>query len=216
VEGLIATSLDCKREYLMKMKVFLKTILFIIIIAFLSCDNDNPVIFEIEKSEGMIPYKVGYKWTWNHFKINGDEKSFMEQYTVEVIRDTIINGEKWYIERENNSFNVGPSTNREGVTYVYNNGAPKIIFNTSIEDTSLASTNSNRSYLVSENNVVEIPLGKFKCNLYHFYQISNGKKWLSAKYYISYNKGIIKIENFGCIDSLCSTSALELASTNVF
>lgn len=199
----------------MKTKLLFKVLLFIIIFS-LSCEDDNLVKPETVRLEGVIPLKVGYQWTWNIYKVNGEEKNLMHQYSVEVIKDTMINGEKWYIERENNLFNTGPITNRNGVTYSYNNGEPKILFNTSVEDTSLPSTNANRSYLVSENNIVEIPLGEFNCNLYQIFSESNGKKILISNYYISYNKGIIKEEDFGCVDSLCSTSTTELVSTNVF
>ncbi len=200
----------------MKTKLLFKVLLLFIIIFSLSCEDDDLVKPETERIEGVIPLKVGYQWTWNIYKINGEEKSLMHQYSVEVIKDTIIDGEKWYIERENNQFNTDPYTNREGVVYSYSQGVPIIVFNTSIEDTSIQSTNANRSYSVSKNNIVEIPLGKFNCNLYQIFEESNGKKILRSNYYISYNKGIIKVEDFGCVDSLCSTSTMELVSTNAF
>lgn len=200
----------------MQIKILLRITQILIVISFLSCDNNDPIKPETEISEGMIPFKVGNQWTWNVFKNSEDGRSLIHQYTVEVIKDTMINGEKWYIEREDNLFNTIPLTNRDGVTYSYYNGEPKIVFNTSIEDTSLPSVNSNKSYLVSKNNIVEIPLGKFNCNLYQIYDESNGNKTLRLNYYIAYNKGIIKIDNFGCIDSLCNTATYELASTNVF
>ena len=196
--------------------ILLLTLLMICSIILLSCNSNQPVEPQTEISEGIIPYKVGYKWTWNVFKNNDQGRSLMHQYTIEVIKDTMINGEKWYIMRENNTFNTAPYTNRNGANYSFSNDKPKIAFDTSIEDTSLSSINVNHSYLVSKNNIVEIPLGKFNCNLYQRYTISNGKKTLTSNYYIAYNKGIIKIEDFGCIDSLCSTTTSELASTNVF
>ena len=141
----------------------------------------------------MIPLKVGFKWTWNvtSYDINGNIKQSHLYYT-QVIKDTIINGEKWFLLSEMDYPESYLNTNRNGVTYSYYAGKPTIVFNTNIEDTSIPSTNSNLSYLVSKNNLIQGPLGDFNCNLYQIFIHNEDKKLLNTNYYIEYNKAKVK------------------------
>ena len=197
----------------------ISTVFLLSIILISSCAKDNTLEPRWIRTEGMIPLKVGFKWTWN--VINYNENGSIQQsypYITEVVKDTLINGEYWFILRENGSLSTSPMTNREGATYSYYAGRPTITFNTIIEDTSVSSSNSNGSYLVSKNNKIQGPLGEFDCNLYRVFVNINEKKLLEANYYLEYNKGIIRTESFGHKTDGSSYMAVktELASTNAF
>jgi|WetSurMetagenome_2_1015567.scaffolds.fasta_scaffold631758_1 hypothetical protein len=197
----------------------ISTVLFLSIILNFSCTKDNILEPKLIKTEGMIPLKVGFKWTWN--VINYNEDGSIQQsypYFTEVTKDTIINGENWFILREKDSSITSIMTNREGVSYSYNSGQPRISFNTIIEDTSVSSTNSNGSYLVSKNNIIQGPLGEFNCNLYHVFINVDERKLLVTNYYLENNKGIIRTESFSHKTDGSSYMAVitELISTNAF
>jgi len=198
----------------------ISTIIFSFFIIFLSAScNDNQLLEPQEIiSEGIIPLKVGYKWTWEVTSYSQDgNKISSHLYYNEVIRDTIINGENWFILMENASPPTYLGTNRNGVYYSFYLSQPTITFNSVIEDTSIESVNSNGSYLVSKNNLIQGPLGEFNCNLYQVFMDIDEKKLLVSNYYLEYNKGIIRTESFSNIggDSYIAVIT-ELVSTNAF
>jgi hypothetical protein len=193
--------------------------LFFIIVLNASCSNDQILEPQEIISEGVIPLKVGYKWTWEVTSYNEDGvKIDSHLYYSEVIKDTIINGENWFILMENGNGPTYLGTNRNGVYFSFYLGQPTITFNTVIEDTSVESTNSNGSYLVSKNNLIQGPLGEFNCNLYQVFIKINENKFLDANYYLEYNKGIIRTESFSLNMNGSSYIAVttELVSTNAF
>jgi hypothetical protein len=193
--------------------------LFFIIVLNASCSNDQILEPQEIISEGVIPLKVGYKWTWEVTSYNEDGvKIDSHLYYSEVIKDTIINGENWFILMENGNGPTYLGTNRNGVYYSFYLGQPTITFNTVIEDTSVESTNSNGSYLVSKNNLIQGPLGEFNCNLYQVFIKINENKFLDANYYLEYNKGIIRTESFSLNMNGSSYIAVttELVSSNAF
>jgi hypothetical protein len=200
-------------------KASISTVLLLSVILILSCDKDKILEPQSIRTDGMIPLKVGFKWTWN--VINYNENGSIQQsypYFTEVVKDTIINGENWFILRESDSLSTSLMTNRKGVTYSYYAGQPTIAFNTIIEDTSVSSTNSNGSCLVSKNNKIQGPLGEFNCNLYQVFIKINEKKLLETNCYLEYNKGIIRTESFTHKTDGSSYVAVktELVSTNAF
>jgi hypothetical protein len=193
--------------------------LFFIILLNASCSKDQLLEPQEIISEGVIPLKVGYKWTWEVTSYNEEGvKIDSHLYYNEVIKDTIINGENWFILMENGNPPTYLGTNRNGVYYSFYLGQPTITFNTVIEDTSVESTNSNGSYLVSKNNLIQGPLGEFNCNLYQVFIKINENKFLEANYYLEYNKGIIRTESFSLNMNGSSYIAVttELVSTNAF
>lgn len=200
------------------MKSTIKFLLFIILLN-TSCNNNQLLEPQEIISEGIIPLKVGYKWIWEVTSYNRDgDKIDSHLYYNEVIKDTISNGENWFILMDNGNPPTYIGTNRNGVYYSFYLGQPTITFNTVIEDTSLESTNSNRSYLMSKNNLIQGPLGEFNCNLYQIFMNINENKFLEQNYYLEYNKGIIRTESYSYNMDGSSYIAVttELVSTNAF
>lgn len=202
------------------MKKYFVTILFLsFLLGFNSCSNNNIIDPLATIQQGMIPLKVGFNWTWNVTLFDQNGKVLESHlWYVEIVKDTMINNEKWFLEKEGNTLSAYPITNRDGVTYSYSNGHPSIIFNTIIEDTTLPSTNSNGSYLVSKNILIHVPYGNFTCNNYRVYLDFNDKKILVQNYYLEFNKGIIKTESFSYKSGggQYISAITELVSTNVF
>lgn len=202
------------------MKKYCVIILFLSFLFDLNSCNKNNLIDPLATiQQGMIPLKVGFKWTWNVTLFDATGKVVGSHvWSVEIVKDTMINNETWFIEKEGNTLSAYPITNRDGVTYSYSNGHASILFNTVTEDTTLPSTNSNLSYLVSKNNFIHVPCGNFSCNNYRVYLDYHDKKILIQNYYLEFNKGMIKTESFSVKSdgSQYISATTELASTNAF
>lgn len=210
----------------MKRSIPVLIIISLLVLGLSSCKSNGPVATSLNKAvtaasqEGMIPFKIGNNWTWKitNYDKNGNALQSHLLYE-EIIRDTTINGETWYLESPNHTGNTEPPyTNMDGATYMLYNGRPVILFNSVIEDTSLPSTNANQSYLVSKNNLIQVPYGSYTCYKYQEFLRMNGETVLSENYYISPNKGVIKSESFSPDGNGGRFVAvkMELVSTNVF
>jgi len=206
----------------MNMKKYFSGLLLLtlLVFGFSSCKNNAPVAPVSDSEDGMIPFKVGNNWTWNITQYDETGKVISSHLLYEeTVRDTMINGEKWFLQSANHSASTyPPMTNRGGATYTFYNGNPTILFNTVIEDTSIASSNANQSYFVSKNNLIQVPYGKFTCNKYQVFLTVNDKKNISENYYLGVNKGMIKSESFSLKSDGTRYVSMktELVSTNVF
>jgi hypothetical protein len=155
-------------------KLFFIPLLFI---GLISCEDSKLTEPVPTFQEGMIPLKVGFKWT---YKVSiFDESGILVDthfYSVEVVKDTLIDNEIWFFLGLDGTSLGNLYTNRNNVTYFYNNGNPSITYNTIMEDTTIATQNCNGTYLISKNKFIQIPYGNFTCNQYVVYYDYRGKK----------------------------------------
>lgn len=169
--------------------------LLIVLIALIcfACDSTSPDE-AIDYLPGMIPMKVGFYWTYN---VSGyDSNGVVTQnnlWQVSIIRDTMINNEKWYLFRESEPgteyyFDANWHTNRNNVTYYLAGSNPQVVY--PVEINSVDSNYSiNRHRLVSKNEEVVVPYGVYTAYLYLIGSTEN-------EYYVALNKGQLKHINY--------------------
>ena len=203
----------------MKRYFVILTLIFLLFIGFFSCTEKSLVDSIPSFQEGLIPLKVGFKWTYHSSWYNESgslTNSFL--YNIEVTRDTMISNEKWFILKLDfyGSYLYEIVTNRNGVFYKYDGTTAQLVLNPVIEDTSVI--NYNTTYLRSKDQNIKVPIGEFSCYQYRGYNNYQGKPIVFGDFYYSFNKGQIKTVYYYLDKNmkLYTSTVLELVSTNIF
>lgn len=183
-----------------------------------SCMKDS-VTEPFEPAQpGIIPLKVGYKWTTTStlYDSTGNVVSY-NTGTTEVTRDTIIQGEKWYKMGPENKLNNILYTNRNDGYYQLTSTKITQIFQTALDDTTKECSNPYNRYLVAKDVKIKTALGEFSCYLYRWYSTTSGKRLISENSYVVPNIGVIRGESYtGPIGRRYVFVVTELIATNVF
>ena len=171
----------------MKRFVFLLSVLLI-----LGCSDE----VVNHKRSVIWPLAIGNQWTLETCEFNyaGDTLSF-DTLTLEVVRDTVINSERWFIIYVNGSYDpeLPPVTNKadggwqvDSLGQEWMSAKYPAVVNDSFQ------WGDQMCYVDSINEIVTVPAGDFTC--YRYRRTDIGSTDPRSLMYLSPDRGLVKLE----------------------
>ncbi|MEI6173968.1 MAG: hypothetical protein WCR01_09460 [Bacteroidota bacterium] len=156
----------------------MKKLLFLLIPALLvmaGCKktgtSDEPV-----KSPEIFPLSIGYHWD---FTTTTSDK-VKTTHVNDVINDTLIDGEKWFVLTYDHSVRTICRNNSSGWWFLYQSVpqspvTPLLYYRYPVSGDEVYMTpDSTKVTVVSVNDIVTVPAGKFACYRYHMIHYREG------------------------------------------
>jgi hypothetical protein len=149
------------------MKKLLFALLPLLALLFSGCCKHNNPYYPVTSE--IFPLETGNHW---EFRIT-QQDSIITTHVNDVIKDTLCNGEPWYVLTYDNSVRTICRNNSSGWWFLYQ-GNPGSAVEPSLYYRYPASANetymtldSTKVTVISTSDVVTVPAGKFTCYRYH-------------------------------------------------
>lgn len=171
-------------------------IIMILIAVLVGCGTDK-VTSPTAVSPAFIPLKVGNQWTYEEVHLDSAGNTHrIDTMVQEISRDTLINGEKWYILTINGAVDpeIGPITiRRDGMWAGGPSGSLQFKYPASVNDTFMMG--NQLSIVESICDTITVPAGVFICHNYKWPEEPASPRPYQY-HYLSPGVGFIKAEEF--------------------
>jgi hypothetical protein len=161
-------------------------------IGFSSCkESDNPV--QPSATAELLPLKIGNQWTLDLAVYDSSNATArMSEITIQVLRDTMIQNDAWFIT---NSRNFGILRNSPQGLWLWDR-QPALFFPypATVGD-STRPFNTATVRVVSTNEAKTVPFGTLSC--YHYRVVPDDPSGLSLNFYYSPGVGYVSYELAG-------------------
>jgi len=203
----------------MKKHSYILLIAILLLFSFISCNKEDNPVSELEESNTIMNLKVGNQWTYritSYDSLGAAKEVYSTTFTI--LRDTIFQGETWYISNNGKSDNELLINRNDGLWilayyYLIPVSEPELEakYPVSIND-SWIKPDSTITKCTAKDIIVNSPVGNYKCvqysilskagdiivNYYYACRFGNIKgeyymKDKNGKYYLSTKKELIDV-----------------------
>jgi hypothetical protein len=162
----------------------------------LSCGkNDDSVESTPGVPNVILPLQVGYSWTYQRISFDTQGTIVgMDTLVERVGRDTLIQGERWYIWATTSGFSMG--TLRGDGYWSYVGGVPALTlrYPASLHDMYLLSDTGPTMRVLALDTLIAVPVGTFPCSAYEQLSFRDGAR-IRIDYYAA-NTGLVRAEEY--------------------
>jgi len=136
----------------------------------------NETSYEPVKSPEIFPLSIGYHW---NFTTTTSDK-VKTTHVNDVINDTLIDGEKWFVLTYDHSIRTICRNNSSGWWFMYQSVllspvTPSLYYRYPASVNEVYMTlDSTKVTVLSVNDIVTVPAGKFTCYRYHMIHYREG------------------------------------------
>lgn len=139
----------------------------------LSCQKDNDSIINPIEEPSYYPLQIGNYWVYENYEKDtlGNEKNIMIQDSITITKDTLINGNKYFVLEGSYTIYNQPKWRvidllRDSAGYIVNAKGIKIMSNTHFDDNFFVDEidESTKFYekMTKNEGSINVPAGNFK------------------------------------------------------